>query len=153
MATINFYFQSKTFTLPHKLKLKKYLKYIVTSENKVLKELKIIFCEDEYLFKMNTHFLDHDYFTDVITFDLSNNNRKAVVGEMYISSERVEDNAKKFKNSFLNELHRIMFHGILHLCGYNDRTKEDKKLIRQKEDYYLNHFLVLKMFHVKPVIH
>ncbi len=140
MATINFHFQSKNFSLPNKRELKKFLEYIFISENKILSELKIIFCLDDYLLKMNSKYLNHDFYTDIITFDLSTDT-KDIIGEIYISSERVKENAHTFKISFLNELYRVTFHGVLHLCGYIDYNKKDKSLIRAKENYYLDIYL------------
>jgi rRNA maturation RNase YbeY len=126
MATTNFDFQSKSFGLPNKNALKRYLEFIFNSENKVLRELNIVFCLDEYLLKINSEYLNHDFYTDIITFDLSSD-VKEIIGEIYISTERVKENAHFLKIPFLNELHRVMSHGrvathlcnILHVHGYN----------------------------------
>lgn len=140
MATTNFHFQSKSFGLPNKNALKRYLEFIFNSENKVLRELNIVFCLDEYLLKINSEYLNHDFYTDIITFDLSPD-VKEIIGEIYISTERVKENAHFLKIPFLNELHRVMFHGVLHLCGYLDHNKKDRKLIRLKENFYLTKYI------------
>jgi probable rRNA maturation factor len=95
--------------------------------------LTYILCNDEYLLQMNQQFLNHDTLTDIITFDLSEDN-DAIEGEIYISTERVAENATKFKVSMADELHRVIFHGALHLCGFKDKKMADKKIMRQKED-------------------
>ncbi len=140
MATTSFHFQSKSFGLPNKNALKRYLEFIFNSENKVLRELNIVFCLDEYLLKINSEYLNHDFYTDIITFDLSSD-VKEIIGEIYISTERVKENAHFLKIPFLNELHRVMFHGVLHLCGYLDHNKKDRKLIRLKENFYLTKYI------------
>jgi rRNA maturation RNase YbeY len=96
-------------------------------------ELNYIFCSDAYLLQMNRQFLDHDTLTDIITFDLSDN-KQTLTGEIYISIERVKENAVKFKTTTNEELHRVVFHGALHLCGFKDKKEADKKIMRQKED-------------------
>jgi len=95
-------------------------------------QINYIFCDDEYLLKINQTFLDHDTYTDVITFDDSEG--KYISGEIYISTERVAENARHFKTSFRHELHRVMIHGILHLLGWNDSTEQERKNMRQKEE-------------------
>lgn len=104
--------------------------------NLELTDLTYIFCSDEYLLGINKQFLDHDTYTDIITFDLSDN-EDHLISEIYISTERVEENAKKFKNSFLNELHRVIFHGALHLCGFKDKTEEEAATMRKMEEQCL----------------
>jgi len=94
-----------------------------------------IFCDDEYLSKLNVKYLEHNTLTDIISFDETLG--KLVSGDIFISIDRVKENAAEFKVSFQDELHRVMIHGILHFCGYNDRTKKEKQLMREKEDYYL----------------
>ena len=95
-----------------------------------------MFCDDNYLHKLNVEFLQHDTLTDIISFDYSVG--KELHGDIFISIERVEDNAQDLGVDFEAELHRVMMHGILHYCGYKDKSKEDKKLMRQKEDFYLS---------------
>jgi rRNA maturation RNase YbeY len=99
-------------------------------------ELSYIFCKDAFLLEMNNNFLDHDTFTDIITFDLSSN-KKAMEGEIYISTDRVRDNAKTYKTTYQEELHRVIFHGVLHLCGFKDKKPKDQKIMRENEDHCL----------------
>lgn len=106
------------------------------SENHELGDISIIFCSDEYLLDMNRTHLDHDYYTDIITFDYTDN--QIVSGDLFISVDRVRENASDFNVSFDHELHRVMIHGVLHLCGYKDKSDEDKKLMRSKENNALS---------------
>lgn len=112
-----------------------WLTQVIKDENKSLGEVSYIFCDDSYLHKMNVEFLDHDTLTDVISFDYTEG--ILISGDIYISKERVADNAKDFKVPFLDELHRVMIHGLLHYCGYKDKTDEDVKMMRNKENHYL----------------
>ena len=98
-------------------------------------EISIIFCSDDYLLKINKKYLNHDYFTDIITFNYNENN--TIIGDLFISIDRVKENAKELKVDFNNELFRVIIHGVLHLCGYNDKTQDQQKEIRTKEDEYL----------------
>lgn len=99
-------------------------------------DINYIFCDDEYLHKLNVEFLNHDTLTDIISFDYSVG--KQLHGDIYISIERVQDNAVDFNTALENELHRVIIHGILHYCGYKDKTDSEAKLMRSKEDYYLS---------------
>lgn len=99
-------------------------------------ELSFIFCSDEYLKKINVKYLNHDFFTDVITFDYSKGN--LLFGDVYVSTDRVQENAKTYNSSFNKELFRVIIHGVLHLCGFNDKTKKEKTLIRSKENEALS---------------
>lgn len=112
--------------------LEKWMSTVVNKEGKSLADISMIFCSDEYLLKVNQEYLDHDYFTDIITFDYSEAN--FVSGDLFISIDRVNENAIDNQVSFLNELHRVMIHGVLHLCGYKDKSEEDEKMMRQKEN-------------------
>jgi rRNA maturation RNase YbeY len=112
-----------------------WLEGVISAEKKIVGELNYIFCDDAYLHKINVDFLDHDTFTDIISFDYTQGN--VVSGDMYISVERVEENAQDFNCSFRDELSRVMVHGILHYCGYNDKSTEEAKLMRSKENTYL----------------
>jgi len=112
------------------------IKNIVLEENKNIGHVSFIFCDDNYLLEKNKEFLNHDFFTDVISFDYSEKN--TVSGDILISIDRVKENAKLFNVDFLSELHRVMIHGLLHLLKYNDKTKEEKRIMTQKENYYLN---------------
>jgi rRNA maturation RNase YbeY len=122
-----------------KLQLKRFAKELVNDENKVLKDLSFVFTDDDYLLEVNKQYLDHDYYTDVITFDYSV--FPLVSGDIMISLDRVKDNADSLGLNFELELYRVVFHGLLHLCGYNDKQKEDVALMRSKEDFYINKFV------------
>jgi rRNA maturation RNase YbeY len=134
-SKINFYFLDVKFSLLQRTKLKKFILQIFKKEHKEVASLNYIFCSDKYLLRINQQNLGHDYYTDILTFDLSNSS--LVTAEIYISIDRVKDNSRKLGTSFSSELKRVMFHGVLHLCGYNDRTKLDISLIRKKEDALL----------------
>ncbi|WP_299675420.1 rRNA maturation RNase YbeY [uncultured Dokdonia sp.] len=113
-----------------------WLHKVIQQEGKELGELNYIFCDDDYLHKMNVEFLNHDTLTDVISFDYTEG--IIVSGDVYISTERVADNAKDFEVTFVDELHRVMVHGLLHYCGYKDKTDVDQDLMTEKENYYLS---------------
>ncbi len=108
----------------------------IHEENHKLGEINYIFCDDAYLLKINQDYLNHNTFTDIISFDYTIG--KQINGDIYISIERVKENATQFNTSFQNELNRVMIHGVLHYCGYKDKTEADKKIMRSKEDYYLS---------------
>ena len=112
-----------------------WLNSVAEMENHQVGELGYVFCSDEYLLDINIQYLDHDTYTDIVTFDYKEGT--VLNGEMYISTERVADNAEQFSVSFDTELRRVMVHGLLHLCGFGDKTDEDIKLMRAKEDEYL----------------
>jgi rRNA maturation RNase YbeY len=112
-------------------------------ENKSLGDVSLIFCSDEHLLQMNKEYLQHDYYTDIITFDYTEND--VVSGDLFISVDRVEDNANEFDSLFQDELHRVCVHGLLHLCGYKDKSEKDEELMRSKE----NEMLMLRKFHVE----
>src|SRR5688572_9930631 len=133
MAKVNFLFQSEIFNLSGRRKLKKHIENIFNAEKKTLKVLNVIFCTERYLLKMNKQFLHKDEYTDVISFDLSQY-KSEIIGEIYISVKRVKENARSLNIPYFNELYRVIFHGILHLCGYKDRNNKTKRLIRNKED-------------------
>ncbi|HCY40621.1 MAG TPA: rRNA maturation RNase YbeY [Prolixibacteraceae bacterium] len=119
-----------------KRKISGWIKETIISEGKTPGEISFIFCSDNFLLEVNKQYLNHDYFTDIITFDYVENN--VISGDIFISCDRVKENAKEFNAEFLNELSRIIIHGVLHLCGYKDKSKKDKFLMTQKEDFYLN---------------
>jgi len=130
-----------SFELKHKTKVRAWIEASVKEEGYNLDNLSYIFCDDKYLLKLNKDYLNHDTFTDIITFDYSE--KKGIInGEIYISIDRVKANAKEFKSTFINELHRVMIHGILHLCGYKDKSSKQKLEMRAKEDYYLSHLIL-----------
>lgn len=113
-----------------------WLKKVITTEKKQLGEIVFVFCKDAYLLEKNIQFLKHETLTDVITFDYCEGNQ--ISGDILISVDRVKENSEIFEVTFLNELDRVMVHGLLHLLGYKDKTREDAKLIRSKEDFYLS---------------
>ena len=117
--------------------LKKFIIQLFVKEKKPLQSIDIIFCSDEYLLEINKQHLQHDFYTDIITFDLSESSANPIIGELYISIDRVKDNAALRDEKFSTELLRVIFHGLLHLCGFKDKTKSDIKTMREKEDEYL----------------
>jgi len=126
-------FNSETsFTLKNQKKLVKWISDVISSEGFQVGEINYIFCNDSYLNKINQEFLNHDTFTDIISFDYTLG--KEVGGDIFISIERVLENAEKFNEVFENELYRVMIHGILHFMGYKDKTKKEKTLMRTKEN-------------------
>jgi probable rRNA maturation factor len=131
---INFNYETK-FSLDNEDKLSIWISHVINSEGFKLEEINYIFCDDDYLHKLNLEFLKHDTLTDVISFDYSVG--KIIQGDIFISIERVLDNAKDFNVSILEELHRVMVHGVLHYCDYKDKAEDEEKLMRQKENYYL----------------
>jgi probable rRNA maturation factor len=120
------------FSIPKREEVKKWLIKIAKSEKRKCGRLSYFFCTDKYLHALNKQFLGHDTYTDIITFDYSNGDE--ISGEIFISIDRVKENSKKYEQAFNNELMRIMIHGVLHLCGYGDKTPEQKKKTRQKEN-------------------
>lgn len=133
---VHFHFLSP-IGLRNRKKLKIFLEILSKKENTRLAEITYIFCSDAFLLKMNKQFLQHDFYTDIISFEISND-PLGKVAEIYISTDRVKENAKIFKTSITSELHRVIFHGILHICGYKDKTKDQKNIMSAKEDYYLS---------------
>lgn len=127
--------------LKNRRSLKVFIKQLFEREGKSILSLDIIFCSDEYLLEINNKHLQHDYYTDIITFDLSDPISTQTIGELYISIDRVKDNALSLQAKFSIELLRVVFHGALHLCGYKDKTPTDIKRMREKEDEYLNLYL------------
>ena len=116
--------------------LTNWISKVCVNENYNLGDISLIFCSDEYLLDMNRTHLDHDYYTDIITFDYSDN--QIVSGDLFISIDRVRDNASDFNVSFDHELHRVIIHGVLHLCGYKDKSDDEEKLMRTKENNALS---------------
>ena len=133
--TIRFHFLSE-IPLRDRARLKSFLLSLFKKEKKQLTELQYIFCTDDYLLEINRQYLKHNYYTDIITFDLSEQGQP-INAEIYISVDRVRDNARSFGNTLKNELHRVIFHGALHLCGYKDKSQQDEKLMRKMEYQYL----------------
>jgi len=135
--TIHFFTEGISFTLKQKKAVKSNIIDLIKSEKKELSNLNIIFCSDAYLLEINIKYLNHNYLTDIITFQYADN---PIEGELFISIDRVKENAKKYNQIFENELLRIIFHGTLHLVGYKDNTTNLKKRMTAKEDYYLQHY-------------
>nr|WP_068889683.1 rRNA maturation RNase YbeY [Pedobacter panaciterrae] len=135
-ASINFFTEDTTYTLKKKTIIKAWLKSAVAEEGYLLKELNFILCSDEYLLRINQDYLNHDTYTDVITFDNSEE-LKTIVGDIFISIERIKENASTFNHTVEQELCRVMIHGALHLLGYKDKTKAAKTLMTEREDHYL----------------
>lgn len=136
-ANVFFHFlEGGHISLSQRNMLKSFIKGLFKKEKKDLAEIRYIFCSDEYLLTINRDFLSHDYYTDIITFDLSEPGQ-AISAEIYISVDRVRENAGQFDSTFSRELHRVIFHGALHLCGYKDKTKKEAELMRKMEEKYL----------------
>jgi rRNA maturation RNase YbeY len=117
------------------MKVKEFLSELFMHEHKAVDSVNYIFCSDEYLLGVNKEFLQHSYYTDIITFDLSEGS--TITGEIYVSIERVRDNALQFETTFRKELYRVLIHGVLHLVGYKDKTKSEIAIMRNKEEHYL----------------
>lgn len=133
--SIQFFNESTGMPEINQAKAAAWLEETANSENKETGDCNIIFCSDDYLLDINKQYLDHHNYTDIVTFDYSEDN--TIAGDLFISTDRIAENAKSFDVPFDQELHRVMVHGILHLCGYGDATDEEKKLMRSKEDNYL----------------
>jgi len=141
MNKIYIYGADKLAVVENRKGIKELLLSLFSQENTELDKITYIFCSDEYLLEINKKYLDHNTLTDVITFPLSEEDQP-VYGEVYLSTDRIKENAKTFKVEYQNELLRVMIHGALHLCGYTDKTKASKTQMREREDYYLNKFNV-----------
>jgi rRNA maturation RNase YbeY len=125
------------YRLKNKIKLKSWILKSIEEEERVINFISFNFCSDEYIIELNNNALKHNYYTDIITFELNFKNEN-IEGDIYISIDRVRENAKLLKESFVNELHRVIIHGVLHLCGYKDKSSQESKKMREKENYYLN---------------
>jgi rRNA maturation RNase YbeY len=136
---ILFFEEDIKFSLNQKNKYKKWLKEVADRENYKIKELNYIFCSDEYLYQINQQYLNHNTYTDIITFDNSEE-AKLIEGDIFISIERIKENALREKNSFDKEILRVMCHGLLHLMGYKDKNPKDKTLMSQREDESISLF-------------
>jgi rRNA maturation RNase YbeY len=140
MSRIVFYDLKSVRFLKNRKHFKEFLHSVFIEEGKLLNSLNIVLCDDEYLLSINKEFLQHDFYTDIITFDLSTDT-SSIEGELYISIDRVIDNAIQVKSNKIIELHRVIFHGCLHLCGYGDKTSTEEIIMRSKEDYYIQKYL------------
>lgn len=141
-ARINFFSEEIDFKLKNKKQLRHWIEGTILAENYTLKEVNYIFCSDAYLLKINQNYLQHDTYTDIITFDNSEVENE-IVSDIFISIERVSENASTYQLAMLEELYRVMIHGALHLSGYKDKSAKDKKLMREKENFYLSRLPVL----------
>lgn len=137
VSTVQFHFQHGGLALRNRNKLRAFIVSIFKKEKTPLASVSYIFCSDKYLLEINRKFLQHNFYTDIITFNLAESKKAPVEGEIYISLNRVRDNANTL-NQYLNtEFHRVIFHGVLHLCGYGDKTRDEISVMRKKEAYYL----------------
>ncbi|MFK7755527.1 MAG: rRNA maturation RNase YbeY [Flavobacteriales bacterium] len=133
--SIHFYNADHPYVLRHKTAIKAWVLSTISEEQKQLDEISYVFCSDDYLLKINQDHLNHDTYTDIITFDYTE--KGVISSEIYISVDRVSENAKGLSVATLDEMHRVIIHGVLHLCGYKDKSKEQALEMRAKEDYYL----------------
>lgn len=136
---INFNYETK-FKLDNEQSILRWVSSVITSEGFKEDEINYIFCDDNYLHKLNVEFLSHDTLTDIISFDYSIG--KNLQGDIFISIERVRDNAQDFEVSFESEINRVIVHGILHYCGYKDKSEEDANIMRGKENFYLEQLVL-----------
>ena len=131
---IHFFYENTSEIIEENIK--PWIEKIIITEEKRLGEINYIFCDDEYLLKINQDYLQHDYYTDIITFD--NVRGKTISGEIFVSLQRIKDNASLISKNYEEEKKRVIAHGVLHLCGYKDKTEEQQKIMRAKEDFYLS---------------
>jgi len=138
---VRYYDQHVRSGLKDKRKLSAFLQSLIQDKRTDVKKLDLtyIFCNDDYLLEINKEFLNHNTLTDIITFDMSED-PETLEGEIYVSIDRVKENAGKFEASYNQELHRVIFHGVLHLCGFKDKKTEDKEIMRKQEDMCLAHY-------------
>jgi rRNA maturation RNase YbeY len=136
---INFFQEETPFQLDKRLLRKKWLKFIAEAEKFKILDLNYIFCSDEYLYKINVEYLDHNTYTDIITFDNSEE-EKTIEGDIFISIDRVKENSEKLHAPIQDELSRVISHGLFHLMGYKDKKKEEAEIMRSKEEFAINLF-------------
>lgn len=137
MKDIQFFSEDIEFTLKNKQKVREWIGNSIKTEGyKRIGELNFVFCSDAYLLEINKQYLNHDTYTDIVTFD-SSESADTIAGDIFISVDRTRENAAKFGVSETDELHRVIIHGVMHLCGYYDKKKEDKALMTEKENTYL----------------
>ncbi len=139
MQKIYFHSADRKLDFPQKKHLKNFIGKVFEQENTDFSQVHYIFCSDDYLLKINRQFLKHDYYTDIVTFNLAGE-KKPLEGEIYISLDRVEDNARTLKQLPRDEKLRVILHGILHLCGYGDKSPAESKQMRAKENFYMKAF-------------
>jgi rRNA maturation RNase YbeY len=136
---LRFHFLTEGFSLKNRGRLKQFLVELCRKEGQTVEAINYIFCDDQYLLEINKTYLKHDTYTDIVTFQLSGKG-EPLLADIYISIERVKENARNFNVSFRSELHRVIFHGALHLCGYKDKNKEQSAEMRRKENEWLEKF-------------
>jgi len=136
-GSIYFFSEEIRFSLPEKKKTREWIRKVLLKEKKSLGILNFIFCSDDYLSDLNIKYLNHKSLTDILTFDYTEESNQ-VSGDIYISIDRVKENAKTYNTDYLTEMHRVIIHGVLHLIGYKDKTSEEAEIIRKKEDNYLS---------------
>jgi probable rRNA maturation factor len=136
MGSINFFTEDTNYTLKQKIKLRHWIKSTIEHYLYKLEVINYIFTSDKYLLELNKEYLAHNTFTDIITFNQSSE-PKIIAADIYISIERIKENAKKLNLSFSEELHRVMIHGVLHLLGFTDKEESEKEVMRKKENHYL----------------
>lgn len=132
---VKFYNEDSGYTLRNKRKLAAWARNTAQEEGFTVGDVSVIICPDEYLLRINNEYLSHNYYTDVITFDYGESG--VVAGDIFISADTVADNADAFKTDVAQEMHRVIIHGMLHLCGYKDKNDEEAAVMREKENYYL----------------
>ena len=133
---VQFHAEEIDFALPNSEQIVHWIKTTITAENRQLNSLNFIFCKDTYLHKINLEYLNHDTFTDIITFPYTAEG-EPIEGDIYISIDRIKENATNFEVTFLKELKRVIIHGVLHLCGYGDKSEAEQKIMTKKENFYL----------------
>lgn len=133
---VSFLSEEIDFELPNNKKTQDWVVNAIINEQKEVGDINYIFCSDEYLHKINLKYLNHDTYTDIITFNYCQDN--VIFSDIFISIDRVKENAITYKKTFINELHRVIIHGILHLVGYNDKTQNEQDQMTAKEDFYLS---------------
>ena len=138
LRNIAFFSEDTDYTLKEKAKIREWINLAIQGEGfKRISDLNFIFCSDEYLLEINKQYLNHDTYTDIVTFD-SSEEEEVIAGDVFISIDRIRDNSSKFKVSERDELHRVIIHGVMHLCGYHDKNKADKEEMTAKENEYLS---------------
>ncbi len=137
MSEINFFQEDISYHIEEEEKLKSWITNVIVSENHQPGEINYILCSDEYLHKINQEYLDHDTFTDIITFDMSED-KQEITADIFVSTERIKENAATLDTSERDELHRVLIHGILHLIGFKDGTPDEKSIMRKKEEACLS---------------
>jgi rRNA maturation RNase YbeY len=135
VSSIDFFFEDiQPFSI-NQNHIKKYINELINTELKECGDISVVFCSDNYLLEMNKQYLEHDYFTDIITFDYVEGN--TISGDLFISYDRIKENAEQFNTELVKETYRVVFHGVLHLVGYNDKTEAEQKVMTGKENFYL----------------